>query len=238
MDQSIFDDDWTLGFFRFLQNKDLSIEYFRKKRKIIFYGAEQKKLISIRVSTSMVFDEHKAELQSPGFINYIFVLIKAGMASVALFENHSMIDHKVFRAYMVRKKQGKSQIKYLKTKGKSRAGSRVRLAESAEFFSSINERLTTYFKNYRIDLIGISCAETLLPYFYNHFIPTPFDKKDERLFKIPKHIASPKLDNLIALDSFLKRNMVEVEPDGQSLLQEYLISPQRKKTKDEEDDNW
>lgn len=238
MDQSIFDDDWTLGFFRFLQNKDLSIEYFRKKRKIIFYGAEHKKLISIRVSISFGFDEHKADLRRLDFINYILVLIKAGMASVAFFENSTMVDHKVFRAYMVRKKQGKSQLKYLKTKGKSRAGSRVRLAESEEFFTSINERLTTYFKSYRIDLIGLSCAETLLPYFYNHFIPSPFEKGDERLFKIPKHIASPILENLIAIDSHLKNNMIEAEPEGQSLIQEYMVTSQGKNKGDQEDDNW
>ena len=153
MDQRLFDDDWTLGFFRFLQNKDLSIEYFRKKRKIIFYSTGHKKLLSIRISTTLAFLEQKLDLLAQDFINYVLILIKAGMASVAFFDNGNMADHKVFRAYMVRKKQGKSQLKYLKTKGKSRAGSRVRLAESEAFFSSINERVNSYFENYRVDLI-------------------------------------------------------------------------------------
>src|SRR5690606_37458824 len=45
------------------------------------------------------------------------VMIRAGIAVTGYFHNGVMLDHKVFRAYMVRQKQGKSQIKYLKTKG-------------------------------------------------------------------------------------------------------------------------
>jgi hypothetical protein len=238
MDQRIFDDDWTLGFFRFLQNKDLSIEYFRKKRKIIFYSNGHKKLLSIRISTTLMFFEQKLDLHAQDFINYVLILIKSGMASVAFFENGNMADHKVFRAYMVRKKQGKSQLKYLKTKGKSRAGSRVRLAESEVFFSSINERVNTYFENYRVDLIGLSCSETLLPYFYNNTIPGSFERKDSRLFKIPKHIASPKLENLIELDKYLKKNVIEMEAEGNYLFEEFKDSSINRKIEGQEDDNW
>ena len=238
MDQRLFDDDWTLGFFRFLQNKDLSIEYFRKKRKIIFYSTGHKKLLSIRISTTLAFLEQKLDLLAQDFINYVLILIKAGMASVAFFDNGNMADHKVFRAYMVRKKQGKSQLKYLKTKGKSRAGSRVRLAESEAFFSSINERVNTYFENYRVDLIGLSCSETLLPYFYNIAIPCSFEKKDNRLFKIPKHIASPKLENLIELDNYLKKNVIELESEGNYLFEEFKKSSINREIEGQEDDNW
>ncbi|RPA69113.1 hypothetical protein EF405_04695 [Cyclobacteriaceae bacterium YHN15] len=238
MDQRIFDDDWTLGFFRFLQNKDLSIEYFRKKRKIIFYSNGHRKLLSIRISTTLMFFEQKLDLHAQDFINYVLILIKSGMASVAFFENGNMADHKVFRAYMVRKKQGKSQLKYLKTKGKSRAGSRVRLAESEVFFSSINERVNTYFENYRVDLIGLSCSETLLPYFYNNTIPGSFERKDSRLFKIPKHIASPKLENLIELDKYLKKNVIEMEAEGNYLFEEFKDSSINRKIEGQEDDNW
>jgi hypothetical protein len=238
MDQRLFDDNWTLEFFSFLRNKYLSIEYFSKKRKIIFYGPDQKKLLSMRISLTLKFFEEESELQSSDFINYVLILIKAGMASVAFFDNSLMMDHKVFRAYMVRKKQGKSQLKYLKTKGKSRAGSRVRLAESEAFFSSINDRIHTYFENYRIDLIGLSCSETLLPYFYGNSISSPFDKKDTRLFKIPKHVASPKLENLKELDSFLKRNLIELEADGVPLFEEFVASFEKKPFEDQEDDSW
>ncbi|MFD2201218.1 hypothetical protein [Shivajiella indica] len=238
MNQRLFDDDWILGFFRFLQNNDLSMEYFRKKRKIIYYGAEHQKLLSIRISTKLMFSEEKRNLEIQDFVNYVLILIKAGMASVAFFENGTLSDHKVFRAYMVRKKQGKSQLKYLKTKGKSRAGSRVRLAESEVFFTSINERTSTYFKNYRVDLIGLSCSDTLLPYLYNNSMPSPFEKKDSRIFKIPKHIASPKLENLKSVDHILKMNEIDLEPEGTYLFKNFIASFQKKSTEDQEDGNW
>jgi hypothetical protein len=238
MDHKLFDDNWTLGFFSFLRNKYLSIEYFSKKRKLIFYGPDQNKILSIRISLTLNFFNEGPDLRASDFINYVLILIKAGMASVAFFDNNLMLDHKVFRAYMVRKKQGKSQLKYLKTKGKSRAGSRVRLAESEAFFSSINERLLTYFENYRVDLIGLSCSETLIPYFYGNSISSPFDKKDTRLFKIPKHVASPKLENLKELDSFLKKNLIELESDGVRLFEEFVASFEKKPFEDQDDENW
>src|SRR5690606_23855537 len=40
------------------------------------------------------------------------VMIRAGIAVTGYFHNGVMLDHKVFRAYMVRQQQGKSQIKY------------------------------------------------------------------------------------------------------------------------------
>src|SRR5687767_1115631 len=63
-------------------------------------------------------------------LRYVILLVQSGSCAVGYFENGINLDHKVFRAYMVRKKRGVSQIKHLKTKGKSRAGSRVRLAET------------------------------------------------------------------------------------------------------------
>ena len=60
-------------------------------------------------------------------VHYCLTLVRAGQASLGYFHQGKLLDHKVFRGYLVRQKQGKSQFKYLKTKGKSRAGSRIRL---------------------------------------------------------------------------------------------------------------
>ena len=53
-------------------------------------------------------------------LTYIIAIIQSGSAALAYCEGLQIIEHKVFKAYMVRKKQGKSQLKYLKTKGKKR----------------------------------------------------------------------------------------------------------------------
>jgi hypothetical protein len=160
--------------------------------------------------------------QDPEQVHYVVLLIQSGNCAMGYFENGVNLDHKVFRAYMVRKKQGKSQIKYLKTKGKSRAGSRVRLAETVEFFENINERLQEYFSGRQIDRIALSCSKTLLPFLFDSKVATPFDKRDTRILKIPRHIHTPIYEVLLDTHKFLlKGELIYVEPH-QLLVEELL----------------
>ncbi|WP_018478774.1 hypothetical protein [Pontibacter roseus] len=155
-------------------------------------------------------------------VNYVVVLIQSGNCALGYFENGFNLDHKVFRSYMVRKKQGKSQIKYLKTKGKSRAGSRVRLGETLEFFENINGRLQEYFEEHEVHRIAISCSKTLLPYLYNSKVATPFHKHDPRLFRIPRHIHTPIYEVLLDTNRFLLRGELIYEPAQQPLVDNLL----------------
>ena len=136
---------------------------------------------------------------------YLMLLVQSGSASIGVFENEKCLAHKVFSAYMVRKKQGKSQIKHLKTKGKSRAGSRVRLASTLEFFENINTRLTNHCQEYAFDRIAMSCSKILLPYLFGSKVPTPFDKKDPRIYRIPKHLHQPNYEVMLGMHRFLMR---------------------------------
>ena len=155
-------------------------------------------------------------------VHYVLLLIQSGNCAMGYFEDGVNLDHKVFRSYMVRKKQGTSQIKYLKTKGKSRAGSRVRLAETAEFFENINGRLQEYFGEYEVHRIAISCSKTLIPYLYNSKIPTPFDKHDPRLYKIPKHIHTPIYEVMMDAHRFLQKGELLYEAPYQAVVDELL----------------
>ncbi|MEM7036019.1 MAG: hypothetical protein AAF570_03495, partial [Bacteroidota bacterium] len=65
---------------------------------------------------------------------YLMILMQAGHAALGYFEEGEVVHHKVVKKYMVRRKQGKSQVGYLGTRGKSKAGSRVRLANAVRFF--------------------------------------------------------------------------------------------------------
>lgn len=174
-----------------------------KKRSITYYDSNDDKIFKIRFALNLDFDLESKKIFELEFQNHLVLIIKSGIASIALFENRQLVDHKVFRAYMVRKKQGKSQIKYLKTKGKSRAGSRVRLQETLDFFENINQRLLKYFEEYRIDTIAFSCSQTLIPYFFQSKALTPFDKRDDRIYKIPKHIDSGTHENLLDVNNQL-----------------------------------
>ncbi len=138
-------------------------------------------------------------------VRYIMVLVQSGSASIGVFEDELCLHHKVFGSYMVRKKQGKSQIKHLKTKGKSRAGSRVRLASTIEFFENINTRLQGHFDQYDFDRIALSCSKILIPYLFNSKVPTPFDKRDGRIYKIPKHLHQPNYEVMLGMQRYLHK---------------------------------
>lgn len=187
--------------YNFIQKKN-QLEIFKDQAKIFFR-------LPISINSPEEFFKYPEERA-----NYVLILIRSGIASVGYFENGENINHKVFRAYMVRKKQGKSQIKYLKTKGKSRAGSRVRLAESLEFFEEINQKLSKLFQEYHVDRIGLSCPVTLIPYFFGSIIPTPFEKNDIRIMKIPKHVQNPTYESLMETNKFLLRGELKYPEDG------------------------
>jgi hypothetical protein len=150
--------------------------------------------------------------------HFSLALIRAGQAVVGYFHQGILIDHKVFRAYMVRQKQGKSQIKHLKTKGKSRAGSRIRLEETTLFFEDINERLTSYADQFPIDLWGISCAKTMWPYYFSSAIPPPFSPKAENLIELPFHISQASFEELKNAGELLQKFHLIISEKGKELL--------------------
>ncbi|MGL1888014.1 MAG: hypothetical protein OCD76_15980 [Reichenbachiella sp.] len=126
----------------------------------------------------------------------IYLTIESGNAAISVLNGKTNIYHTTFSAYMTRKKQGVSQIKYLNKKGKSRAGSRMRLAGTFEFFEKINAKLIALFTEHEINRIALDCSTTLIPYLYNAKIACPYDKKDARLYKIPLHLPQSNYTNL------------------------------------------
>lgn len=202
--------------------------------KSLFYDSIQlanlqKKLIDQGFVMEYSYEKHRFEIHKEGFdsdaflrlpitttyqgkgflkdkvVTYIMVLVQSGSASIGVFEGEKCLHHKVFGSYMVRKKQGKSQIKYLKTKGKSRAGSRVRLASTLEFFDNINTRLQSHFDEYAFDRIALSCSKILIPYLYNAKVATPFGKKDEHIYRIPKHLHQPNYEVMLGMQRYLNK---------------------------------
>lgn len=237
MIREIFDKNLIGKFMLFMQSRNFDIHFEAKKNQLVYFS-EAEALIKLRLPLDLEFDPEKNQTNSADFKHYILVLIRSGIAAVGYFEDYKNTDHKVFRAYMVRKKQGKSQIKYLKTKGKSRAGSRVRLNETLEFFEEINIRLSSYFEEFRVDKIGITCSETLMPYLFGSKEETPFGKKDPRIFKIPKHIQNPTYAELLKTNEFLLKAEIKYNEKGSELWMAFLASIDEIKDKIHPEDNW
>ncbi|WP_299824816.1 hypothetical protein [uncultured Pontibacter sp.] len=228
----------SMELIRAVQALPIQTVYDQEKHRLALLDAAGNEQVFFRLPLTLSYSA-EGQLQDDAVVNYVILLIQSGNCALGYFEDGVNLDHKVFRSYMVRKKQGKSQIKYLKTKGKSRAGSRVRLGETVEFFENINERLQSYFEEHEVHRIAISCSKTLIPYLYSSKVATPFAKSDPRLYKIPKHIHTPIYEVMLDANKFLQRGELIYDEAQQQFVSELLnddteyIAPE-----EEEDDFW
>lgn len=127
---------------------------------------------------------------------HTIVLIQAGAAAIGYTENGELKQHKVIKKYMVRKKQGKSQLNYFKSKGKSRLGSRIRLKNGILFFEEINETLNKWNVSLHSETILLSVPINFKNLLFTSKVPIPFEKKDPRIKKIPVDIGVPSFKEL------------------------------------------
>lgn len=165
-------------------------------------------------------------------VHYCLTLVRAGQASLGYFHQGNLLDHKVFRGYLVRQKQGKSQFKYLKTKGKSRAGSRIRLEETLVFFKEINERLQVYAKQYPLNFWGLGCAKTMWPLLFDGEVKPPFTSKSAELIELPYPFAKGSYEELQELELRLQQFHLLLSPLAEPLIQLHRAS------NPEADDSW
>jgi hypothetical protein len=138
---------------------------------------------------------------------YLIVLIQAGHAALGYYERDQLLKHKVIRKYMVRKKQGKAQITYLQSKGKSRAGSRIRLANTVTFFNEINTHLGSWH-HASAQRVLFSCSARLWGLLHRAKVPPPFAKNDPRLAKIPRSVRTPNFKELQAVNYFVRHGQL------------------------------
>lgn len=202
----------TINLLKKISEVNLNIEIDSKKNKFeIFYENE----VKIQCRLPLIFPGLFLPIEN--YINiideipepYIIILIQAGHCSLGYFEDDEITDHKVIQKYMVRKKQGKSQLTYLNKKGKSREGSRIRLANTKAFFEEINDRLAFYdFED--IERIIISCPKKLIPLLFQAKITPPFEKKDERIIKVPVDVKKPNHQELLRINRIAHYSYLDI----------------------------
>lgn len=180
----------------------LQDEIFRVKLPFVFPG----------IGEGMPHEDYMANV--PEFPpSYIILQIQAGSAALGYFEFGEVLHHKVIRKYMVRKKQGKSQVKHLKSKGKSRLGSRIRLANTIAFFQEINQYLIDWCFQETVENIYYSCSKTLWPKVFEAKPNPPFTAQDERLQKLPIDPSMPNHESLLNANAFLVEGTLEISDE-------------------------
>ncbi|MDH4127300.1 MAG: hypothetical protein OEV44_01000 [Spirochaetota bacterium] len=214
-----FDLEKSYKFIHYLnKNKNIKIDFNHKKNIISHYNENYETLFEFKlplifpsISTDETVFSYEKKLKS-SVDSYIILLIQAGSSSIGYFKDGNLIHHKVIKKYMVRKKQGKAQITYLKRKGKSRLGSRIRLANTIDFFEEINEKLNEWKPN-SVNKILYSCPVRLWGLLFKSKVKTPFNKEDYRLIKIPLDVNIPNFDELIRVNRFAQIGFLKTKDD-------------------------
>jgi hypothetical protein len=124
-----------------------------------------------------------------------FFLFRAGSAALGLCDAGILIDHKCFQRYVVRGR-GRAQQSHLKTKGKSRYGSRLRLQNFERLQKESIQRLWTWDEEEKLDRVFLSCPERLFSDLLSGNPPFPLAKDDGRLRRLPIHVHEPRFAEL------------------------------------------
>lgn len=138
-------------------------------------------------------DAYLASLREPLGLSCV-LLVQAGATAVAVWDDDEMVDHKVIKKYVVRGR-GRAQTSYLKTKGKSRFGSRLRLQNAEAQLVETNERLIRSVDE-GTEQIFFSCPVRMWPELFATDPPPPFERDDPRLVKVPFDVKVPSFAEL------------------------------------------
>ncbi len=143
----------------------------------------------------------------------VFFLFRAGSAALGLCEDRVLVEHKCFQRYVVRGK-GKAQPSHLRTKGKSRYGSRLRLQNFDRLIEESIERLRCWAEDGPLHRVFLSCPERLLSDLLAANPPFPIDKADPRLRRLPIHVHEPRFAELERVRAWTQQGWLRYGPSS------------------------
>ncbi len=141
--------------------------------------------------------------EGPG--RYAVLLMQAGAAALGLFQDGEMLDHKAMKRYVVRGK-GRAQPTHLKTRGKSRFGSRLRLKNAERLLVDISERLGAWWADEpEPTRLFVSCPVRLFADLCRADPPPPVTADDPRRVRIPIDVHVPNHKELLRVHRSITR---------------------------------
>jgi len=141
----------------------------------------------------------------------LVILLQAGAAALGLFDRGEPLRTKAIKKYVVRGR-GKAQPTHLRTKGKSRYGSRLRLQNAKALLVEVNEKLIDWFDEYgEPEQVFTSCPVRMWPELFQVKPPPPFDRHAS-VIRIPRDLPVPTTD--VMLRAYRSLCYGSVEPLG------------------------
>ena len=146
---------------------------------------------------------HARALEGPG--RHAVLLLQAGAAALGLFDQDELLDHKAFKRYVVRGK-GRAQPSHLKTRGKSRMGSRIRLRNAERLLEEVSERLGRWWGQVpEPRCLFVSCPVRLWADLGSVDPRPPVHGDDPRRVRIPFDVHVPNHAELLRVHRSLRR---------------------------------
>lgn len=125
---------------------------------------------------------------------HLVLLLQAGAAALGVFQQGELTHHKVIKKYVVRGR-GRAQPTHLKTRGKSRYGSRLRLQNHRRLLVEVNERLTAWHDEAPdVDDRFYSCPVRTWSELFEQKPSPPSSRQD--WIRIPLDLHVPSFDEL------------------------------------------
>jgi len=163
-----------------------------------FFASEE-----LRVHPPLIFpipagcrslEEYLATLPgSPG--RHAVVLMQAGAVSLGLFEGGEVLATKSFKRYVVRG-SGRAQPLHLKTKGKSRYGSRLRLQNARLLLQETIERLAEWEDEFGpAQQVYYNAPIRIWADLFAGKVQPPFEK--DAVLRIPRDLPKPTTEVLL-----------------------------------------
>lgn len=134
---------------------------------------------------------------------HVVALLQYGAMAMGYWDGASLVRHKAEKRYVVRG-NGAAQVTHLRTKGKSRYGSRLRLQNWQLLLADVTERFVAWWEELpEPELVFLAMNPRAAAALWQAEPPPPFPRDDPRIRRVPRHVHVPDHEELLAVERFL-----------------------------------
>ncbi|HEX5053161.1 MAG TPA: hypothetical protein VFZ65_15405 [Planctomycetota bacterium] len=166
-------------------------------------------LAALRVRPGEAIGAYAARFHDPRE-RQLVVLLQAGAAAIGYWDGEDLLDHKVLRRYVVRGR-GRAQPTHLRTRGKSRYGSRLRLQNWRRLLACTNERLRRCWDEFGApERVFHAAPVRAWAELFLSEPPPPFARHAAELQRVPMHVHTPDFAELRRVRGWLLHGRLEL----------------------------
>ncbi len=138
--------------------------------------------------------------------SYVILLVQAGASALGWFEADECIAHKAIKRY-VKRGSGRAQPAHLKTKGKSRYGSRLRLQNARRQLDETCAKIQQWYEEMGTpEQVFTSVPIRTWAELAAATPPLPFSRRESS--RIQHHVHTPNFEELVRVQNLITHGQV------------------------------